>query len=78
MMTLTEKEEYKLTIKNLQSKIDYLREQRENLTTYAKKYKPLTDEQVQKILEDTGYSGTGDEVDFICGLRHGEAAHGIK
>ena len=71
-MTLTEKEEYELRIKNMQSKIDYLREQRENLTTYAKKYEPLTDEQIDEVL---------DTMKLLAPRRIAraiEAAHGIK
>ena len=65
-MTLTEKEEYKLTIKNLQSKIDYLRDQREILTKYGTR-KPLTKEHIERNFLN--------RVDFV---RQVEAAHGIK
>ena len=76
-MTLTEKEEYELRIKNMQSKIDYLREQRENLTTYAKKYEPLTDEQIIRIARVTciGISPHEDTVNLVRAI---EAVHGIK
>lgn len=71
-MTLNEKEEYEIRIKNMQSKIDYLREQRENLTTYAKKYEPLTDEKIDAIwFEDL-------TLDHIERIHKVLAAHGIK
>lgn len=41
---------------------------------------PLTREQVKAILTECGYDGASAQhrADFISGLRHGEAAHGIK
>lgn len=71
-MTLTEKEEYELRIKNMQSKIDYLREQRENLTTYAKKYEPL-------MVDDNGWFWLSEnECIHVDLIRKVEAAHGIN
>lgn len=48
-MTQTEKEQYELTIKNMQSKIDWLRDQRKLLDTYGKKYEPLTDDEMWEL-----------------------------
>lgn len=41
---------------------------------------PLTRERVKAILTECGYDGASAQhrADFINGLRHGEAAHGIK
>ena len=41
---------------------------------------PLTRKQVKAILAECGYDGASAQhrADFINGLRHGEAAHGIK
>lgn len=79
-MTLTEKEEYELRIKNMQSKIDYLRQQRENLTTYAKKYEPLTDEQIKKASLKAGMQEhyMGFHSGFIRFAKAIEEIHGIK
>jgi hypothetical protein len=78
-MTQTEKEQYELTIKNMQSKIDWLRDQRKLMDTYGKKYEPLTDKQRREIIELNtveGYHGdyylAFDIIDDV------EAAHGIK
>lgn len=72
MTTLTEKEQYELTIKNMQSKIDWLRDQRKLLDTYGKKYEPLTDEQIDSIWFDDL------TLDYIERVRKVLAAHGIK
>ena len=40
--------------------------------------KPLTRQQVKDLLFEAGYVGAEESADFINGLRHGEAAHGIK
>jgi hypothetical protein len=78
-MTQTEKEQYELTIKNMQSKIDWLRDQRKLMDTYGKKYEPLTDKQRREIIELNtveGYHGdyylAFDIIDDV------EAAHGIR
>lgn len=42
--------------------------------------KPLTRDQVKEIMKEAGYEGASAQhrADFINGIRHGEAAHGIK
>lgn len=72
MTTLTEKEQYELTIKNMQSKIDWLRDQRKLMDTYGKKYEHLTDEQIDAIWFDDL------RLDYIERVRKVLAAHGIK
>ena len=79
-MTLTEKEEYELRIKNMQSKIDWLRDQRKLMDTYGTR-KPLTDEQVREIAKQYALglafpyeSQTTPEM-FARAI---EAAHGIN
>lgn len=73
MTTLTEKEQYELTIKNMQSKIDWLRDQRKLMDTYGKKYEPLTDEQIASMWQQ--YNPLQGISSFV---RTVEAAHGIK
>jgi hypothetical protein len=40
---------------------------------------PLTREQVKGLCKSTGYdmASMQERLDFICGIRHAEAAHGI-
>lgn len=78
VMTLNEKEEYELRIKNMQSKIDYLLEQRANLTTYAKKYTPLTDEEIAQSLKQYGELIDTSHEFWKKIARAIESAHGIK
>lgn len=44
------------------------------------KREPLTRERVKEICAEAGYETTNMQAraDFINGIRHGEAAHGIK
>ena len=71
-MTLNEKEEYELTIKNMQSKIDWLRDQRKLMDTYGKKYKPL-------MVDDKGWFWLSEnECIHVDLIRKVEAAHGIN
>lgn len=76
-MTLTEKEEYELRIKNMQSKIDYLREQREKLTTYAKKYEPLTVDKLREQMEVLQFLDGSSSLDGVWfGEEHPKALQG--
>ncbi len=49
-------------------------------TTSPPASKPLTRDQVKEIMKEAGYEGASAQhrADFINGIRHGEAALGIK